>query len=38
MARQFLRYALRRKDGPGDQASLAAAAEAFAKSPTICAS
>jgi hypothetical protein len=31
MTRQFLRYALRRRDGAGDQASLAAAGEAFAK-------
>jgi Protein of unknown function (DUF1592)/Protein of unknown function (DUF1588)/Protein of unknown function (DUF1595)/Protein of unknown function (DUF1585)/Protein of unknown function (DUF1587) len=31
MARQFLRYALRRKETPGDQPSLAAAAEAFGK-------
>jgi hypothetical protein len=31
MTRQYLRYALRRKDGAGDQASLAAAGEAFAK-------
>jgi hypothetical protein len=31
MARQFLRYALRRKEGPGDEASLAAVQAAFAK-------
>jgi hypothetical protein len=31
MTRQFLRYALRRKEGTGDQASLAAAEEAFVK-------
>ena len=29
LARQFLRYALRRKEGPGDEAALAAAQAAF---------
>jgi hypothetical protein len=32
LARQWLRYALRRVEGPGDAASLAAAADSFARS------